>query len=72
MRIVAGKWGGRRLQAPLGRGTRPTTDRAREARMSAVFDQFGGPLDVAFKLEENHYNGRTSIQAKLVDVRAAE
>jgi single-stranded-DNA-specific exonuclease len=32
----------------------------------------GGPLDVAFKLEENHYNGRTSIQAKLVDLRPAE
>jgi single-stranded-DNA-specific exonuclease len=29
-------------------------------------------LDVAFKLEENHFNGRTSIQAKLVDFRPAE
>jgi single-stranded-DNA-specific exonuclease len=37
-----------------------------------LFAGAGGPLDVAFKLEENHYNGRTSIQAKLVDVRAAE
>jgi len=27
---------------------------------------------VAFKLEENHYNGRTSIQARLVDLRPAE
>jgi single-stranded-DNA-specific exonuclease len=32
----------------------------------------GGPVDVAFKLEENHYNGRTSIQAKIVDLRPAE
>jgi len=32
----------------------------------------GGALDVAFKLEENHFNGRTSLQAKLVDLRAAE
>lgn len=32
----------------------------------------GGPVDVAYKLEENHYNGRTSIQAKLVDLRPAE
>ena len=31
-----------------------------------------GPLDVAFKLEENHYNGRTSVQAKIVDLRPAE
>jgi single-stranded-DNA-specific exonuclease len=29
-------------------------------------------LDVAFKLEENHFNGRTSIQARLVDFRPAE
>ena len=31
-----------------------------------------GPLDVAFKLEENTWNGRTRAQAKLVDVRPAE
>ena len=36
MRIVAGEWGGRRIQAPPGRGTRPTTDRVREAWMSTV------------------------------------
>jgi single-stranded-DNA-specific exonuclease len=35
--------------------------------------EFGrGPLDVAFKLEENTWNGRSRLQAKLVDVRAAE
>ena len=32
----------------------------------------GGHLDVAFKLEEHHYNGRASLQAKLVDLRPAE
>jgi single-stranded-DNA-specific exonuclease len=31
-----------------------------------------GPLDAAFKLEENTYNGRTSLQARLVDLRPAE
>jgi len=36
VRIVAGEWGGRRLQAPPGRDTRPTTDRVREAWMSVV------------------------------------
>ncbi|HEX7242611.1 MAG TPA: single-stranded-DNA-specific exonuclease RecJ [Longimicrobiaceae bacterium] len=30
-----------------------------------------GPLDVAFRLEENHWNGRTRLQAKLVDLRPA-
>ena len=31
-----------------------------------------GLVDVAFKLEENHYNGRTRVQARLVDFRPAE
>jgi single-stranded-DNA-specific exonuclease len=30
------------------------------------------PLDVAFRLEEHVWNGRTSLQAKLVDLRQAE
>ena len=31
-----------------------------------------GLVDAAFKLEENHYRGRTSLQARLVDLRMAE
>ncbi len=31
----------------------------------------GAPLDVAFKLEENVWNGRVSLQARLVDLRPA-
>ena len=42
MRIVAGEWGGRRIQAPPGRGTRPTTDRVREAWMSTVAPRLPG------------------------------
>jgi 16S rRNA (guanine966-N2)-methyltransferase len=42
MRIVAGEWGGRRIQAPPGRATRPTTDRVREAWMSAVAPELAG------------------------------
>ncbi len=34
MRVIAGRWRGRKLYAPAGRGTRPTTDRVREA----IFD----------------------------------
>jgi single-stranded-DNA-specific exonuclease len=30
-----------------------------------------GPIDLAFKLEENHWNGRTRAQARLVDLRPA-
>jgi 16S rRNA (guanine966-N2)-methyltransferase len=36
VRIIAGEWGGRRIEAPRGGGTRPTTDRVREAWMSAI------------------------------------
>ncbi|MDQ3556206.1 MAG: 16S rRNA (guanine(966)-N(2))-methyltransferase RsmD, partial [Gemmatimonadota bacterium] len=42
MRIVAGRWGGRRIGAPPGRATRPTTDRVREAWMSAVAGDLPG------------------------------
>ncbi len=36
MRVVAGRFGGRRLKAPPGRRTRPTADRVREALFSSV------------------------------------
>jgi 16S rRNA (guanine966-N2)-methyltransferase len=50
MRVIAGELGGRRLRAPRGRVTRPTSDRVREALFSmlgeidelAVLDLFAG------------------------------
>jgi 16S rRNA (guanine966-N2)-methyltransferase len=36
MRIIAGRWRGHPLKAPPGSGTRPTTDRVREAWMSML------------------------------------
>jgi len=39
VRIVAGRWWGRAISAPVGRQVRPTADRVREAWMSIV-----GPL----------------------------
>jgi 16S rRNA (guanine966-N2)-methyltransferase len=36
MRIVAGRWRGRRIVAPAGEDVRPTADRVREAWMSIV------------------------------------
>ncbi|MCL2746209.1 MAG: 16S rRNA (guanine(966)-N(2))-methyltransferase RsmD [Coriobacteriia bacterium] len=41
MRIIAGKWRGRRIQAPSGAGTRPTGDRAREALFSSLHSRLG-------------------------------
>jgi 16S rRNA (guanine966-N2)-methyltransferase len=36
VRVVAGRLGGRRLQSPPGRTTRPTSDRVREALFAAL------------------------------------
>ncbi|HVY44643.1 MAG TPA: 16S rRNA (guanine(966)-N(2))-methyltransferase RsmD, partial [Minicystis sp.] len=41
MRVIAGALGGRRLVAPPGRATRPTSDRVREAVFSALGDVEG-------------------------------
>jgi 16S rRNA (guanine966-N2)-methyltransferase len=38
MRVVAGRYGGRRLVAPPGSATRPTSDRVREALFSILGD----------------------------------
>lgn len=42
MRIIAGENRGRRLAAPRGQNTRPTTDRVRESLMSALESRRGG------------------------------
>ncbi|MGH2873795.1 MAG: 16S rRNA (guanine(966)-N(2))-methyltransferase RsmD [Solirubrobacteraceae bacterium] len=41
MRVIAGRWGGRELVAPRGQGTRPTSDRVREALFSILGDVAG-------------------------------
>src|SRR5438874_1671591 len=42
MRIVAGRWRGRRISAPRGYDVRPTADRVREAWMSIVQPRLPG------------------------------
>jgi 16S rRNA (guanine(966)-N(2))-methyltransferase RsmD len=42
MRIVAGRFKGRRLHAPKSRSVRPTTDRVREALFSILADRVEG------------------------------
>jgi 16S rRNA (guanine966-N2)-methyltransferase len=58
VRIVAGRFGGRRLQAPPGRGTRPTSDRVREALFSTL-----GPLDGVRVLDLFAGSGALAIEA---------
>jgi len=41
MRIIAGEWRGRPLQAPAGQGTRPTADRTRETLFSMLVSRIG-------------------------------
>jgi 16S rRNA (guanine966-N2)-methyltransferase len=42
MRIIAGDWRGRKLVAPKGQKTRPTTDRTRETLFSMLASRLGG------------------------------
>ena len=46
MRIIAGKWRGRSLEAPAGRDTRPTADRVREALFSMLASRLGSFEDL--------------------------
>ena len=46
MRIIAGKWRGRPLDAPAGLGTRPTADRVRETLFSMFLARLGSFEDL--------------------------
>jgi len=58
MRVIAGKLGGRRLVAPRGSATRPTTDRVREALFSML-----GPLSGARVIDLFAGSGALGIEA---------
>jgi 16S rRNA (guanine966-N2)-methyltransferase len=58
VRVVAGRFGGRRLHAPPGRATRPTSDRVREALFSTL-----GPVDGAAVLDLFAGSGALGIEA---------
>ncbi len=44
MRVIAGRLGGRRLKAPKGRVTRPTSDRVREGLFAMLGDMQGASV----------------------------
>lgn len=46
MRVIAGKWRGRPLEAPPGRATRPTADRVRETLFSMLASRLGSFEDL--------------------------
>ena len=47
MRIIAGEWRGRLIEAPPGRATRPTADRVRETLFSMLTSRLGSFDDLA-------------------------
>ena len=58
MRVIAGELGGRRLHAPAGDRTRPTSDRVREALFMAL-----GPLDGVRVVDLYAGSGALAIEA---------
>jgi 16S rRNA (guanine966-N2)-methyltransferase len=58
VRVVAGAHRGRRIEAPRGRSTRPTSDRVREALFSIL-----GPIDGARVLDLFAGSGALGIEA---------
>lgn len=58
MRVIAGELGGRRLHAPHGDRTRPTSDRVREALFMAL-----GPLEGARVVDLYAGSGALAIEA---------
>jgi 16S rRNA (guanine966-N2)-methyltransferase len=58
-RIIAGTRGGRRIAAPPGRDTRPTSDRVREALFSAL----GGRIEKAHVLDLYAGSGALGLEA---------
>ena len=59
MRIVAGKYGGRKVVAPKGRGVRPTLEKVREA----IFDSLGPQFSDALVLDLFAGSGAMGFEA---------
>ncbi len=59
MRVISGSFGGRPLRAPVGRATRPTSDRVREA----LFSMLGQAVSGAHVLDLFAGSGALGIEA---------
>ena len=64
MRIVGGMWRGKPLEAPDGRGTRPTTDRTRESIASMVLSAFS--LDLSGVVALDAFAGSGALGFEMV------
>lgn len=63
MRVIAGRYRGRALAAPKGSGTRPTTDRVREAVFSSLVSLQGFDLGGGSALDAFAGSGAMGIEA---------
>lgn len=59
MRIIAGQFGSRRIEAPAGMDTRPTLDKVREA----VFSSLGGSFEKGNMLDLYAGSGANGLEA---------
>lgn len=69
MRIVGGRWRGRAIEAPEGTGTRPTTERTREALVSMVLSASG--LDLSGVCVLDAFAGSGAVGLELLSRGAA-
>jgi len=63
MRIIAGRFKGRTLQAPSGLTTRPTSDRLREALFNVLSHGYGDPITDARVLDLFAGTGALGLEA---------
>ena len=61
-RIIAGAYGGRQIKTPKGDGTRPTSDRVREAMFSSLESELGG-FDGLYVLDLFAGSGALGLEA---------